>query len=751
MNGNIIMPVRRIKGVLILSADSELKWYQRPVRMMRLDYLDALARVKDADLDALARSMHDQWHINCEWVIGTPGIAPGLGHLTTFNTSKFDKYQSLGDFDLVRQYLPYARKYGSRVIAYLNMHWFSYDFAGAHPGWEQITSDGVAYGEKNPLYGGGTTFCVNSGWRDWAFELIREAIATGIDGVFLDGPVTFPDCCYCESCRESFMSDYGADIPLVEDWSNPNWISFVQFRSRSLAQFLSDCRDAVKSVNKEGVVFLNAGNWQANTWRFARSMDIVGPYEDFNGAEAFFHPGPHEQFLFPWAATGKYMVAGGKPAVVFSHHMLGGWHYIPLSKIEAELAVAQTVACGANPWIAVFDYALDHSREEAIQPIDEIQGFLAEHEEHYTNTESSADVALLSSSQTGTYYISKYEQFYGNVGSGKEENLVMDRDGGSAAIDWASRKQICEGAIDQSYTGYFLALTRSHIPFDVLLDDNISPEGLARYKVLILPNSACLSDKQVENIQAFVRRGGSIVAEFETGSYDEIGRIREVNLLLETFGISEIGRMMKPLSHEEYVRVKQAHPVIGELEAGRLIARPTYSLESKAASDACVPSVFMNEVGGAYCPLNGESNIPALIVNSNGAGRTVYIPSLVGDFYAKFKLPDYENLIESIILWAHVDPVCIEVDCLPTVQVELRRNHGGDKLLVHLVNNTGDMQRPITEIIPLRDLRIRLRCEATTGVRALRAGMDLPYAYQDGWVEFVLPDLGVYELIVVNC
>lgn len=727
-----------------------MKWHQRPVRMMRLDYVDALARVKDADLDALARSTHDEWHVNCEWVIGTPGIAPGLGYLTTFNTTKFDKVSSLGDFDLIREYLPYARKYGINVVAYLNMHWFAYDFADAHPGWEQVTADGVSYGKINPLYGDGTTLCVNSGWREWAFELVREVIATGIDGVFLDGPVIFPGCCYCDSCRERFKSDYGADLPLVEDWSNPDWISFVQFRTQSLVQFLSDSRDAAKSVNPESVVFLNAGSWQANSWRFARSLDMVGPYEDFNGAEAFFHPGPHDQMLFPWAATGKYMVAGGKPAIVFSHHALGGWHYLPLSKIEAELAVAQTVACGANPWIAVFDYALDHSRDEAIEPINNIQGFLAKNEDYYINSTSCADIALLNSSQTGTYYVSKHKEFYGSVGSGKEENLLVEMSGKSESVDWASRKETCEETINNSYLGYFLSLTRSHIPFDVLLDNDISSEALSRYKVLILPNSACLSDTQIESIQAFVRQGGSVVAEFETGCYNEIGRVRDLNPLFQTFGASEVVRMMKPISYEEYVRIKQTHPVFGEFKENRLLARPTYSLESKAASDAFVPSVFMNEAGGSYCPLKGESTIPALIVNSTEAGRTVYIPSLVGDFYGRFKLPDYEKLIESILLWAHVDPLSITVDCPPTVQVEMRRNYNGEKLIIHLVNNTGDMQRPITEIIPLQNVRIRLRSNAVKKVRAIRSEIDLSFNYQDNQVEFVLPELGLYELIVVD-
>jgi|GEM_PF-306698 len=733
-----------------LQSSSELKWYQRPVRMMRLDYLDALDRMKNADLDALARSKRDEWHINCEWIVGTPGIAPGLGFLTTFDTPKFGKYPALGDFDMLRDYLPHARKYGIHVLAYLNMHWFAYDFADAHPGWEQICSDGVAYGRRNPLYGGGTTLCVNGGWRDWAIEMVGEAMKTGIDGVFLDGPVFFPDTCYCDACKAQFAARYGKDIPTVEDWSNPDWSSFVEFRSESLARFLADCRKAVKSVREDGVCFLNAGSWQASTWRYARSIDAVGPFEDFNGAEAFFHPGPRDHALLMWTATAKYMAAGDKPAIVFSHHALGAWHYIPLPNYEAQLGIAQTVACGANPWIAVFDYALDHSRADAVEPIDEIQGFLADNEEYYTATESCADVALLNSSQTTTYYVSDRGEFYGDFGSGKEENLVADLGGGAKQVDWKSRKQTCEAALDNSYMGYLSALTRSHIPFDVVLDSAVSREGLARYKVLILPNSACLSDAQIEGITEFARRGGAVVAEFETGAYDELGRRRAANPLLGVLGVSELGRMMRPSSNEEYVRVLEGHPALGDLQPGRLLARPTYSLRCRAAADASTPTRFMNEVGGSYKPLKGESDVPALVLTSRSGGRTAYIPSLLGDFYGRFKILEGQEMIASVVRWARVDPLPIAVDCPPTVEVELRRASDGRRLLVHLVNNTGDMQRPISQIIPIRDVRVRLRCDAPTRVRALRADTDLTFAYNDGQVEFTLPELGVYELVVAE-
>lgn len=728
-----------------------MKWHERPVRMMRLDYIDALTRMRDADLNELARSKREEWHINCEWVIGTPGIAPGLGHVTTFNTPKFEKYEPLGDWDLIREYLPHARRYGIKVLAYLNMHWFSYEFAERHPEWEQLLADGTPYGRANPLYGHGTTLCVNSGWRGWAREMVSESMKTGIDGVFLDGPVVFPGGCYCAACRDRFRAEYGADIPEAEDWTSDLWKDFIEFREDSMAGFLADCRGAVRSVNPDGVIFLNGGSWHAGAWRVARDIEKVGEHEDFNGAEAFFHPGPRQQILHFWATAAKHLEAGGKPSVVFSHHALGSWHYVPLPPIEAQLAVAQTVACGSNPWIAVFDYALDDGGDLALAPIREIQGFLERNEEYYTATEPAADVALLYSRQGSTYYISGEEEIFGDAGSGKEQDLIADLGTGKKIVDWKRRKQICDEMHGNSYLGYFTALTRSHVPFDVVLDAGLSDEGLRRFRALILPNAACLSDAQIAAIRRFVESGGGLVAEFETGRYDERGRRRDANPLADLLGVAECSGAMPPATGEEYVRVAAPHPAADSLRAGRLIARPQYSLAARKADDAEAPIVFMERIGRLYAGLKGETDLPALIANRFGGGRVVYMPSLAGDFYARYRMSEYQALITDSVLWTRGPaPLAVEADCPATVEVEVRRQADPDRLLIHLVNNTGDMQRPIQEIIPLRGVRIEVAGSGFARVSARWAGLDLEFRDSDGGIEFTLPSLNLYELIVVE-
>lgn len=734
----------------------EMKWWERPVRMMRLDYGPELHRMREADLDILARSKKEEWHVNCEWIIGTPGIAPGLGYQVTFNTPFFEKYPGLEDWDLLRSYLPFARKYGIKVLAYLNMHWYSYDFGTRHPEWQQRMADGKSYGEVVPLYGSGTTFCVNSPWRDWAYLLIREAMKTGIDGVFLDGPVIFPGCCYCDACRARFAERTGKEIPASEDWGSPLWKEFIRFREDSMADFLKGAEKAVREGNPEGVVFLNAGSWHAGSWRVARNIEKVGRYQHFNGAESFFHPGPFDQVLIPWAITAKHLMAGEKPAVVFSHHALGSWHYVPLPDAETRISIAQTVANGANPWFAVFDYALDHSREAALAPIRDLFGFLERNEDYYTATESAAEAAVLFSSQSSAFYLSKEEGLYLEGGSGKEQDLIADV-GAGKAIDWKKRKALCDEIQGRSFWGSCYMLTRAHIPYDVILDGQLDDEHLDRYKVLILPNSACLSEEQVSAIRRFVERGGGLVASFETGRYNEDGELEESHSMSEFLGISAIEGAMVPAAFEEYVKVKAHHGAAASFAEGALLPRPLYCLKVRALPDAVdVPCIFMNPTGRLYSALKGESVYPAVVVREIGRGRVVYFPHLLADAYTRYKIREHEQWFVDSVKWAYGSEPPISVLAPPTVEVEVRRqrldspHNRGERILIHLVNNTGDMQRPIRDLLPIRGIEIRFSAPFPRAVRALRRNEDLELLKEENKVRVILPELETYEVIVAE-
>jgi hypothetical protein len=68
------------------------------------------------------------------------------------------------------------------------------------------------------------------------------------------------------------------------------------------------------------------------------------------------------------------------------------------------------------------------------------------------------------------------------------------------------------------------ALIQAQIPFDLVFDEHLA--DLSKYRVLVLPDSECLSDGQVAAIRRFVQNGGGLVAIGQSGLYDQWRRVR---------------------------------------------------------------------------------------------------------------------------------------------------------------------------------------------------------------------------------
>ena len=80
--------------------------------------------------------------------------------------------------------------------------------------------------------------------------------------------------------------------------------------------------------------------------------------------------------------------------------------------------------------------------------------------------------------------------------------------------------------------------------------DELTAGCLRNFKVLILPETSALSDKEIEIIRDFVRKGGKLIADYETGIQFENCVSRPVPALNSLFGIST-GRQIlrKVVSH----------------------------------------------------------------------------------------------------------------------------------------------------------------------------------------------------------
>ena len=726
----------------------KLKWWLRPVRMMRREYISQFEEFMNSDLETLAKESKERWHINCEWVMATPGCAPGMAHVTLFNSEKFEKFPPLGDFDMLREYLPHARKYGIHLVPYINMHWYSYEWAVEHPGWEQLLEDGTPYGRKTPLYGGGTTMCVNSPWRDWAFEMIREVMRTGVDGCFLDGPVVFPGACYCDSCRRLFARRTGRRrTPSYGDWTDPLWKEFLQFRAESWANFMRGAQAAAREVNPDAAIFLNGSSFGTRGMDTARDSFRMEKFQTWTAAEQFYHC--HETYNSPYKSLNlaRFLSAGDNPAVVFTHHALSTWHYNPLPPAEMTTALAQTVAGGANPWIAVFMAGMKSHEQEAFQGVEAIQAFLEKHDDDYTGTQSAAETATLFSNRTVYYYITAHGELCHDIGGGREENLTVDSGKGAKARDIANRREVSCGILDHEYSGCLDAFNYAHVPVRVLWDEHLTPRKLKGVRTLVLPSAACLSNTQIRAIRSFVEAGGGLLATFESGFYDEWGEPQARRAWLRFLGIQRIQGVFVPSRTEDYITVTTDK--LAGFDKGVLLPRPVNALKVKPTRDAEVLALYNEPLNKSYLPLKGVTDYPAIVSTKRGKGRVVYVASTLFGSFDRFHIDYHQSLARALVkLAAGRGGLQVETDAPGSLAVEVRSQR--KTLQVHLVNVTSDMKRPMGTIVPLRDVTLSVRARNVRRVKCLRLAGTLRFKAGAGRITFRVPEVRDYEVVLLE-
>ena len=83
----------------------------------------------------------------------------------------------------------------------------------------------------------------------------------------------------------------------------------------------------------------------------------------------------------------------------------------------------------------------------------------------------------------------------------------------SAASTWFSASPRLPGYPTEQTLPYATLLMMNHVPFDVLLDEDIAEGALDRYRMLVMPKADTLTQSVYDRIKAFAESGGSVIAD----------------------------------------------------------------------------------------------------------------------------------------------------------------------------------------------------------------------------------------------
>jgi len=692
-------------------------WEQEPLRI--LDLVTVFGQINGQPAAALAQQKAAQDY-NAEHLQVMQFAGAGLDDQGFFFQTKLAGKQNP---DFLGRYLPEAHKQGLRVFIYFNVHSYAMPFGEAHSDWRQIREDGTPL---TGVYETATSFCVNSPYREWAFQIDRDLCAYPIDGIFYDGPIFFPQTCYCHYCQEKFRRRYGEDLPSKKERRGKRFEQLLEFQSASLADFLRDSQTVIKAINPNIALYMN-GSVLGGNYATGRLPRVINPEEDLLLNEGGFLYGDLTRMPL-WRpgvmARLQESQAGGKPYVVACAAALKSWNVSLLPDPELRLLYADSIANGAGVYFGLFPSEWDQPEMHTLAAMNR---FLAKHSAYYKNTRSEARIALVWSDTTANFYAGSAAQLIDVTRVPARSNV---------------------GNLEQEFWGLTEALVRAHAPFDVIDDHSLEHAALGRYQAIFLPNVACMSDSVATRLRDYVEQGGNLFTTFETSRYDAVGGPRPDFALAELMGVSATENVAGPRPWD-YMAKHSSSPLLDRIPR-QWIPSPPYYLQVKAAG-AQVALRFTKPLVGSYELPPQLSDDPALTVHKTGKGTVVYCAGDLGNMIHAWHMPEPLILMENAV--RTLAPVGIELENMPsTVELVHRSQNTGKRHLFHFVNFNGEMTRPIRQITPVRNARVTLPKDVNAKkiYTLMRPQSLTPQRDAQGRTRFVIPLIEEYEVVVVE-
>jgi hypothetical protein len=579
----------------------------------------------------------------------------------------------LGDSDPFGYLVNGSRKMNMSIIARTDPHATWQNVYDARPDWIAVNADGekLRHWANPELWVACALGPYNFEFMTQVHKEIMERYEP--DGIF-SNRWAGSGICYCEHCQKNFKKYSGLELPRKADSFDSTYQKYSEWSTSRLKELWLLWNDVIRKKKSTSRFIPNGFPDKVITGQLS---DIV--FTDHQARSGYTMPWSNGKGAKELRASIGMKPLGGIFSVGVEERYR--WKDSVQSEEEIRIWVAEGTANGMRPWFTKFAGVIYDKRW--LNVVDKI------YQQHYKNERYLRNVAPLA--RVGLVF-SEQNRNYGNE-------------------KWQQRNGDHE-------LGMYQALIEARIPFEMVNDRLLDEEHLNPFKLLILPNSAALSNEKCNQLRKFVQKGGSLLGTFETSLYDENGEQRSDFGLADLFGVSFQQKVEGPIQNsylrlKENMETKQFHPVLNGLEdAFRIIntiymvnVKPEKELASPATLIPSYPDLPMEHV----YPLEPETDIRGLYLNDSGTGRVAYFPGDIDRSYWQVMSTDHLKLLQNTIRWALNEESIVEVSGPGVLDVTVWKQE--NSMTVHLVNltNPAMMKGPFKEFIPVNaDVKIRI-------------------------------------------
>lgn len=693
-----------------VAAEEGQPWFDRPMRWAQLVLVENDPGRFDPDfwLDYFKRVHADGVCLSAGGVVAYyPTMIP-FHHRSAW----------LGDSDPFGYLVRGCRKMDMAVIARTDPHATWNNVRDAHPDWIAVTSNGQARRHwSNPELW--VTCALGPYNFDFMTQVHEEIVKLyQVDGIFSNrwaGHGT----CYCEHCVQNFESFSGMALPRTNDRQDPAYRKYLQWRIDQLRELWFLWDRTIRAVKSTSRYIPNGFPDKVVTGALS---DIF--FTDHQARSGVIPPWSNGKRAKELRATMGMKPLGGIFSIGLEEPYR--WKDSVQSEAEVRIWVAEGTANNMRPWFVKFSGTIYDRRW--LKVVEKIYDWHYRHERYLRNVAPMARVAVVYSEQTDRYY------------------------GGERWQEQRSGHGL----------GMYHALIEARIPFEMVNDRLLEAEHINRYKLLILPNIAAMSDAQCEQLRQYVRQGGSLIATFETSLYDEQAKRRRDFGLADLFKVSFDGRVEGPMKNS-YLRLKpdvktgQYHSVLEGLQDAYRIVNGIWRIQVTPEVDfpspvTLIPSYPDLPMEHVY-PRTPDTDIRELYLRQLGDSRIAYIPWDIDRTFWKIMNADHGMLLRNVIHWAANEELPVRVTGPGILDVTIWRQ--AKSMTVHLVNLTNPMMMkgPFREFIPVGNQNVQIQIppnKKIDKVHLLVADKSPAYQIDNEMMKLTVTSILDHEVIAVD-